>query len=215
MEYKVNFGDPKTGKTVKKVISDKAAEFFLKKRIGDKVKGDDFGFEGYEFEITGGSDHCGFPMRKDVRGAGRKKVLIVRGTGIRNNKKTRDGRKVRKTVAGSVIYAKTAQINLKILKMGAKPLAEPEAKEGEATETKVSEPPKTKSLGANDESLSKPAKQATPVEAKKEAKPEAPKEEKKKEVKPADNKKDKEPKKEEKPKEEPKKEEKPKEEEKK
>ncbi len=94
MEFKVNFGDPKTGKTVKKVISDKEAEFFLKKRIGDKVKGDNFGFEGYEFEITGGSDYCGFPMRQDVIGASRKRILIVGGVGLRKNKKSRKGKKV-------------------------------------------------------------------------------------------------------------------------
>ncbi|MBW3000883.1 30S ribosomal protein S6e [Candidatus Woesearchaeota archaeon] len=133
MEFKVNFCDPKTGKTVKKVVSDKQAEIFLKKRIGDKIKGDNIGFEGYEFEISGGSDYCGFPMRRDVRGTARKRILIVSGVGIRKNRK---GRRVRKTVAGNTIYSRTAQINLKILKYGAKPLVEKKKEEKKEPEKK-------------------------------------------------------------------------------
>lgn len=166
MEFKVNFGDPKSGKTVKKVVSGEQAEFFLKKRIGEKVKGDDFGFAGYEFEITGGSDYCGFPMRKDVRGKQRKRILIVSGIGIRKHKKTRKGRKTRKTVAGNTIYSKTAQINLKILKHGSKSLVEKEKKD------EASPVPEDQSK----EKKEKP---------KKEKKPEA--KESKKEEKPADN----------------------------
>ena len=128
MEFKINIGDPKTKKTVQKVVSGKEAEALLKKKIGEKISGDAIGFAGYEFEITGGSDYCGFPMRRDVRGNARKKVLIVGGVGIRKNVR---GRKIRKTVAGNTIYSKTAQINLKVLKHGEKPLIE-EKKEGEA-----------------------------------------------------------------------------------
>jgi small subunit ribosomal protein S6e len=130
MEFKVNIGDPKTGKTVQKVVSGKEADAFLKHKIGDKISGDVIGFAGYEFEITGGSDYCGFPMRRDVRGTARKKVLIVGGVGLRHNVR---GRKVRKTVAGNTVYSKTAQINLKVLKLGAQPLVE-EKKEAPAEE---------------------------------------------------------------------------------
>jgi len=138
MEFKINIGDPKTGKTVQKVVSGDQAQAFLKKRIGEKVSGDLIGFPGYEFEISGGSDYCGFPMRRDVRGTARKKVLIVSGVGIRKNV---PGRKVRKTVAGNTVYSKTAQINLKVLKAGAQPLVEKkeEAKEEAKTEEKPAE----------------------------------------------------------------------------
>ena len=130
MEFKVNIGDPKTGKTVQKVVSGDHAQALLKKKIGEKISGDAIGFPGYEFEMTGGSDYCGFPMRRDVRGSARKKVLIVSGVGIRKNVR---GRKIRKTVAGNTVYSKTAQINLKTLKQGEKPLVE-EKKEGEKAE---------------------------------------------------------------------------------
>ena len=135
MEFKVNIGDPKTGKTVQKVVSVDHAQALLKKKIGEKISGDAIGFPGYEFEITGGSDYCGFPMRRDVRGSARKKVLIVSGVGIRQNVR---GRKIRKTVAGNTVYSKTAQINLKVLKQGEKALVEEkaEAKEEKAAEKK-------------------------------------------------------------------------------
>lgn len=144
MEFKVNIGDPSTKRCVQKIVSGKEAEFFLKKKIGEKINGDQIGFPGYEFEITGGSDYCGFPMRKDVKGTVRKRILIVSGVGIRKNLR---GRKVRKTVAGNTIYSKTAQINLKVLKTGATPLIETQQT---GTETKETVPETKENESAKD-----------------------------------------------------------------
>ncbi|MBN1792659.1 30S ribosomal protein S6e [Candidatus Woesearchaeota archaeon] len=130
MEIKVNIGDPKSGKTAKLVLANEQTKPLLNKRIGDTLKGDELGYEGYEFQIMGGSDYCGFPMRKDVDGVMRKKILIVGGLGLRKNTK---GRKVRKNVAGNTVYENTAQVNLKVLKAGQKPLFE-EAKPEEKKE---------------------------------------------------------------------------------
>ena len=125
-EIKLNIGDPKSKKTITKAIADNAADVFMNKVLGDKVAGDSIDLPGYEFEITGGSDNAGFPMRRDVKGTARKKILIVGGVGLRQNIK---GRKVRKSVAGNTIYAKTAQINLKVIKHGKTPLFEEKAVE--------------------------------------------------------------------------------------
>ena len=126
-EFKLNIGDPKSKKTLKRDVKDEEADVFLGKKIGDKVKGDSFGLQGYEFEITGGSDFTGTPMRKDIQGVQRNKILIVSGVGIRKNRK---GRRVRKTLAGNTIHEKTAQINLKATKHGNAPLyEEPKAEE--------------------------------------------------------------------------------------
>lgn len=135
MEIKVNIGDTKSGKTAKIILANEQAKPILNKKIGDKVKGDDIGFSGYEFEITGGSDYCGFPMRRDVVGVARKKILTVGGVGLRHNV---PGRKVRKTVAGNTVYANTAQLNLKVLKYGDKPLFEEKPAE-DKKEEKVEE----------------------------------------------------------------------------
>jgi small subunit ribosomal protein S6e len=144
MEFKINIGDPKTGKTHKKVFKDDECTPLLNKKLRQTVTGDSLGMPGYEFTITGGSDFCGFPMRSDVEGSARKKVLLVDGVGFRNDRK---GFRRRKTVAGNTIYAKTAQINLSILKHGKEPLAEAKAEgaEGEApAETKEEKPKKEK-----------------------------------------------------------------------
>ena len=114
-EFKVVISDPKTGLTVQREVKDPAAKSFLGLKIGDSVKGEVIDLQGYEFEITGGSDFCGFPMRKDVLGVGRKRILAYSGVGVRKGEK---GMLQRKTVCGNTIHAKIAQINLKATKIG-------------------------------------------------------------------------------------------------
>lgn len=127
-EFKLTIG-VKDGKTVQKEVKEAEANAFLGKKLGETVKGDAAGFAGYEFQITGGSDYCGFPMRKDVEGTSRKRILITQGTGMRNKRK---GLRLRKTIAGNTVYEQTAQINLKVTKEGPNPLVEVPAEEGEA-----------------------------------------------------------------------------------
>ena len=129
MEIKVNIGDPQSGKTAKAVLAADQTKPLIGKKLGDKVSGNDIGFPGYEFELTGGSDYCGFPMRRDVMGSVRKKILMVSGVGLRKNE---PGRKVRKNVAGNTVFANTAQVNLKVLKHGHAPLFEEKKEEAAA-----------------------------------------------------------------------------------
>lgn len=129
-EFKLNIGDPKTKKVLKKDLKDAEAKPLIGLKIGDKVKGEIMDLPGYEMEITGGSDNAGFPMRKDVLGSNRKKVLIVSGIGIRKNNK---GNKRRRTVAGNTIYDGTVQVNMKVIKHGKTPLFEEEKPAEEAS----------------------------------------------------------------------------------
>lgn len=134
-EVRLCIGDPKSGKTAKAVLAAENAKPLMGKKIGDTLKGDDLGYAGYEFEITGGSDDCGFPMRRDVMGTTRKKILMVSGTGLRKNE---PGRRVRKSVAGNTVFTGTAQVNLKVLKAGSQPLfEEAKAEEKGAEEAKA------------------------------------------------------------------------------
>jgi small subunit ribosomal protein S6e len=130
-EFKLVIG-MKDGKSVQKMIKDPEAKEIMGAKIGDKVHGDKLGFHGYEFEISGGSDYCGFPMRKDLPGPARKKVMITKSIGMKDNT---DGMRKRKTICGNVIHARISQINLKVLKEGKEKLVQ-EAKEGEVAETK-------------------------------------------------------------------------------
>lgn len=119
----------KDGKCVQKELQEPEATILVGKKLGDSLKGDDVGLAGYEFAITGGSDNCGFPMRKDVDGINRKKVFEVGGVGL---KKKAKGSRQRKTVCGNTIHENITQINLKITKEGKEPLAKPkEESEGE------------------------------------------------------------------------------------
>jgi small subunit ribosomal protein S6e len=111
----------KDGKSVQKDIVDPQSNFFIGKSIGAKISGSDIGFEGYEFQLTGGSDACGFPMRREIPGTLRKKIFAASGVGL---KKQGKGIRVRKTVCAGTIHDKISQINIKVLKTGKAPLVE-------------------------------------------------------------------------------------------
>ena len=117
--YKLNIsgGDSGPAKGLSKLIEIDEKKFrFEGMTIGDTIKGGLIGFPNYEFEITGGSDASGFPMRKDVHGPVKKRILVSkRGIGY---KPTRKGEKRRKTVRGNEITIDMTLINLKILKYG-------------------------------------------------------------------------------------------------
>jgi ribosomal protein S6E (S10) len=127
MPVKIVFG-MKNGTSVQKELADDVAKSVLGKKIGDHIKGDAIGFAGYEFEVKGGSDYCGFPMRWDVAGFQRKRILIVEGVGM---KKTANGIKHRKTVCGNTVHPKITQLNLKVIKEGSAPLAPPKEEKKE------------------------------------------------------------------------------------
>jgi small subunit ribosomal protein S6e len=137
MPLKLNISEK--GKAWKLEVSE---EVLSGKSIGDKFDGKEIKpeLEGYELEITGGSDSAGFPLSKDVEGLGLKGLLLKKGWGMKDN---REGLRLRKTVRGKVISATTSLINIKVLKTGKKPLAEvfpapkAEEKKEEAPEVKA------------------------------------------------------------------------------
>lgn len=128
MALKVVIGTSE-GKCLQTEVEDSKALYGLK--IGQTFKGEMIDFPGYEFEITGGSDKIGFAMRKDIDSAARAKILAVKGVGL---KKQANGTRIRKTVAGGIVGEQTSQLNVKVLKVGAKPLFEAPAEEAPAEE---------------------------------------------------------------------------------
>ena len=135
--FKLCISDPSSGKTFQREVKDNLASPFIGLNIGEAIKGDGFDFNGYEFQITGGSDYCGFPMRRGILGI-RKKITILGGVGFKGAAK---GIKRRKTVCGHKIHERISQINLKVTKQGSKKLNEmfgvpEEAKKEVKTEAK-------------------------------------------------------------------------------
>lgn len=135
VEFKLVFGT-KDGKSYQKELKSPEADFLLKRRIGETVKGDDLGFAGYEFLISGGSDKCGFPMRKGILQP-RKKILLsgrtVGFSGLNRWKRKQHGLIRKRTVCGEMITKIIHQVNMKVLKEGAALLGETVVKEGEAS----------------------------------------------------------------------------------
>lgn len=122
VELRLTISDPKTGKSYNKILNENEVDVFKRKKLKETIKGDLFGFKDYEFEITGGSDSSGFPMRLDLDTAERKKILIVSGVGLK--KAMRPGLKTKKSIRGNTVGDATSQVNLKVIKAGAKSLEE-------------------------------------------------------------------------------------------
>ncbi len=117
-ETKFVINDSKTGKSYQKALEDST---LVGKKIGETITGDFLDLEGYELQVTGGSDSAGFPMRKEIEGSGRKRSLFTGGVGV---KVKRAGIRQRKTVCKNTISDKTVQVNLKVTKYGSKKLEE-------------------------------------------------------------------------------------------
>lgn len=147
MPFKINIGNKK-GKTYHLELE---SEELVGKQLHDKVKGEDIlaDLKGYEFEIAGASDKAGFTALENVEGIGLRKVLLrtygkaFKKRPKKEGKKKRSknkpkGLRLRKTVRGKVISQEIAQINLKILKVGNKPLSEifPEQNKGKGANIK-------------------------------------------------------------------------------
>ncbi len=127
--------------TFKFVIADKGKCYQIEKdqneceeiiglKIGDKFEGSIIGLDGYILEIRGGTDKDGFPMRPDIEGIGKKRILIGKSIGFRGKKRIKKklvkikGLRRRKTVRGNTIGKHIVQINCKVVKYGDKPIEE-------------------------------------------------------------------------------------------
>ncbi|MEM1579306.1 MAG: 30S ribosomal protein S6e [Archaeoglobaceae archaeon] len=122
MEFRVVLSDPKTSKSYQKTVSGANANRLIGKQIGEIISGTILDLPpDYELQITGGSDKDGFPMRKDIPGTGRKKILLSSGIGFKPKEK---GLRKRKIVRGRIISKETLQINMKVVKHGKIPLEE-------------------------------------------------------------------------------------------
>lgn len=110
-----------TGRAYAVELKGPMAQGVAGRSIGDTVDGGMVGLAGYTLRITGGSDKDGFPMRRDVPGAVRKRLLITGGVGFR---KPHHGLRLRRTLRGREIQAETSQVNAVVVTAGPKPLAE-------------------------------------------------------------------------------------------
>ncbi|WP_461865304.1 30S ribosomal protein S6e [Thermococcus sp.] len=121
--FKLVISNPKSGIARQVEISGEEAEKLIGKRIGEEVPAKELGLNLSEIfgedipanaklRITGGTDKDGFPMRPDVHGPRRVKILVSKGPGFRPKEK---GERRKKTVRGNTISPEIVQINIKLV----------------------------------------------------------------------------------------------------
>lgn len=117
MALKIVIGT-KGGKTFQKELSTQEAEALYGRVLGDEVDGSAVGLSGATLQITGGSDYAGFPMRKDLPGTRRKRIMITKSTGFRGKLRGKrfGGLRIKKSVAGNTVFERTHQLNMKVVK---------------------------------------------------------------------------------------------------
>lgn len=118
---KAVISDPKTGKSYQVELDKSKDSALVGRKIGEKIEGGALGAAGYSFEVRGGSDTSGFPLRKDISGTRKMAVILSGGTGYRPKM---NGVRKKKTVRGNTIAADTVQVNLKTLEYGTAKLEE-------------------------------------------------------------------------------------------
>ena len=132
-KFKIIISDPETGTSKTIELEETRALPLVGRRIHEVIDGSIVDLPSHKVQITGGSDKDGFPMRPNVHGGVRRKVVLSEGVGF--NPQTEGGRR-RKTVRGDVITDEIAQVNMKIVEKPKQPKAgkKPRKKKEEKTE---------------------------------------------------------------------------------
>ncbi len=123
-KFKVIVSDPEAGTSKVVELEEARAAPFIGRRLGETLDGSAVDLPAHTVQILGGSDKDGVPMRGNVHGGVRRRVVLSGGAGFKAEKK---GERRRKTVRGNIITDEIAQINMKIVERPAKPAeAKPE-----------------------------------------------------------------------------------------
>jgi small subunit ribosomal protein S6e len=131
-KFKVIVSDPQTGTSKAVEVEEARAAPFIGRKIGETMDGSVVDMPATKVQIMGGSDKDGVPMRPNVHGGVRRKVILAEGVGFNP---TRDGERQRKAVRGNIITDEIVQINMKLVEQLNKPketkAAKPKAQNGE------------------------------------------------------------------------------------
>lgn len=120
-EFKTIIADPKSKMAYQKVLSEEKSNALVGKYIGEEIDGIFLDLPGYRLKITGGSDGSGVPMRGDISGNHRRRLLLTDSVGFIPVK---DGQRKRKLIRGKNLSGDISQINLKIIVYGPKSIEE-------------------------------------------------------------------------------------------
>ena len=128
--FKLTISDIK-GKSISKELKDSDANPLLGLQLGNETDATIVGLSG-KLKLTGGSDKSGVPMRDDIHGAARKRVLLSKGVGLQA---AETGQRMRKLMRGNTVSEEIYQINCKF--DGELPVEAPAEDAAESTEEKT------------------------------------------------------------------------------
>ena len=132
VDFKAIVNDVKTGKSYNVTVSGHHANSLIGKSIGEVVDGIFVGLPGNKSKNTGGSDGNGTPMRSDLPGTKRVKLLLSDSKGFHEKY---PGQRKRTAIRGSTVSAEIVQINMAVAEYGPKSIEEClNPAEGEAAE---------------------------------------------------------------------------------
>jgi small subunit ribosomal protein S6e len=125
-KFKIIVSDPETGTSRVIELEETRAVPLIGRKIGDVIDGSVVDLPGHKAQIIGGSDKDGFPMRRDVHGGVRRRVILSGGVGFNPQN---EGERRRKTVRGNVITDEVVQLNMKIVEKPKQPKESKKPKE--------------------------------------------------------------------------------------
>jgi len=122
--------NPADGTSQRVELNDQQLRALYGTRIGQVIEGAVAGMQGYKIKFTGGTDKDGIPMRPDVHGSAKARIILSGGVGYKPKDK---GEKKRKLVRGNTVSAETTFLNFSIAEA-------PKGKKKAAKKEKAEEP---------------------------------------------------------------------------
>jgi small subunit ribosomal protein S6e len=117
-KFKVIVSDPQTGTSKVLEMEEARAAPFIGRKIGEIMDGSIVDIPATKVQLTGGSDKDGVPMRPNVHGGVRRKIVLSKGVGFKGKK---GGERRRKAVRGDTLTDEIVQINMKLVEQQTKP----------------------------------------------------------------------------------------------
>jgi small subunit ribosomal protein S6e len=126
--------NPETGNSQRVELEDARMSPLIGRRIGETIDGSVANLPGHTLQLTGGTDKDGIPMRPDIHGSVKARVILSGGVGYKSRNK---GERKRVTVRGNTVSADTTFLNFKIVE---KPKGRKKAK-AKQTKPEIKEAP--------------------------------------------------------------------------
>jgi small subunit ribosomal protein S6e len=104
--------DPETGTSQKVELEDNRMGPLVGRRIGEVIDGTVADLAGHQLQLTGGTDKDGIPMRPDVHGSAKSRIILSGGVGYKPKRK---GERKRMVVRGNTVSVDTTFLNFKIV----------------------------------------------------------------------------------------------------